>query len=98
MFSSSNILIVSNVLLISGVLSVNRGANLDPDLSISRTSNYFLEVSAFDGGIGDSKLSGKTHVNVTIIDVNNKPPIFEMASLEPITIAENVERGHFVTR
>ncbi len=83
---------------ISGVLSVSRGATLDPDLSISRTSNYFLEVSAFDGGIGESKLSGKTNVNISIVDVNNKSPIFDQTSLEPVTIAENVERGHFVTR
>ena len=40
---------------------MSRGANLDPDLSISRTSTYFIEVSAFDGGIGDKKLSGKTN-------------------------------------
>jgi hypothetical protein len=63
---------------ISGVLSINRGAVLDPDVSISRTSSYFLEVSAFDGGIGDTKLSGKTNVNITIIDVNNKHPVFDL--------------------
>jgi hypothetical protein len=79
-------------------LSVSRGAILDPDLSIARTSSYFLEVSAYDGGIGDTKLSGKTHVNISIVDVNNKAPVFEAGSLEPVTIAENVERGHFVTR
>jgi hypothetical protein len=85
-------------LIFTGVLSVSRGANLDPDLSITRTSSYFLEVSAFDGGIGDSKLSGTTRVNITIVDVNNKSPIFDPSSLEPVTIAENVERGHFVAR
>ena len=84
--------------LFLGILSVSRGANLDPDLSISRTSTYFIEVSAFDGGIGDKKLSGKTNVNITIVDVNNKFPVFEPESLEPVTIAENVERGHFVAR
>jgi len=67
-------------------------------LALTKTNSYFLEVTAFDGGLGSSRLSGKTNVNITIMDVNNKLPEFEISSLESVTIAENVEKGHFVTR
>ena len=35
-----------------------------------------LEVLALDGGIGKAQLMARTVVNVTIVDVNNKPPVF----------------------
>ncbi len=71
---------------------------MDPDLALTKASSYFLEITAFDGGLGSSKLSGKTNVNITIVDVNNKMPEFDVSSLDSVTIAENVEKGHFVTR
>lgn len=83
----------------SGVLSTISGSSLDPDLALTKASSYFLlEITAFDGGLGSSRLSGKTNVNITIMDVNNKMPEFDLSSLEAVTIAENVEKGHFVTR
>jgi hypothetical protein len=44
---------------------------------------------ALDGGIGDQQLSAAVLVNITIVDVNNKPPILS----EPgtVTIKENTE-------
>lgn len=46
---------------------------------------------ALDGGLGDQQLLASTTVNITILDVNNKFPIFE----EPgkITILENTVVG-----
>lgn len=35
----------------------------------------FVQV-ALDGGIGDAQRQSLTLVNITIIDVNNKPPVF----------------------
>lgn len=44
---------------------------------------------ALDGGIGDQQLSAAVLVNITIVDVNNKPPIL----VEPgtVTIRENTQ-------
>lgn len=44
---------------------------------------------ALDGGIGDQQLSAAVLVNITIVDVNNKPPVL----VEPgtITVRENTQ-------
>jgi cadherin 23 len=82
----------------TGKVLVSRGASLDPDFSVPRTTSYFMEITAFDGGIGDERRLGKTHVNITIDDVNNKVPVFNDDSLLPLTILENVDPGYFVRR
>lgn len=60
----------------TGDILVARGANLDPDRTQPRTTMYPLEVVALDGGIGDAQKTARTFVNISIVDVNNKPPIF----------------------
>lgn len=44
---------------------------------------------ALDGGIGDQQLSAAVLVNITIVDVNNKPPVL----LEPgvVHVMENTQ-------
>ena len=60
----------------TGVISVAQGALLDPDRTEPRATTYVLEVLALDGGIGGTQLQARTVVNITILDVNNKPPVF----------------------
>ncbi|XP_067141770.1 cadherin-23 isoform X2 [Centruroides vittatus] len=79
----------------TGVISVAQGANLDPDRTIPKTTFYLLEVLALDGGIGDEQRYSKVLVNISITDVNNKPPIF--MDLSPATVREDAPIGHFVT-
>ena len=81
---------------ISGMISVSPGASLDPDMTVPKTFSYLLEIAAVDNGIGSDQLTGIALVNVTIIDVNNKPPVFE--SFRPFTLAENSNSGFFVTK
>ena len=57
-----------------------------------------MEITAFDGGIGENRRFGKTHVNITIDDVNNKVPSFDEDTLLPITISEDVNPGYFVRK
>lgn len=60
----------------TGVISVAQGAVLDPDRTEPRATIYTLEVIALDGGIGTAQLQARTVVNITILDVNNKAPVF----------------------
>jgi hypothetical protein len=60
----------------TGAILVARGAVLDPDRTQPRTTEYLLEVVALDGGIGEAQRQTVTFVNISIIDVNNKPPVF----------------------
>ncbi|XP_050735758.1 cadherin-23-like isoform X6 [Eriocheir sinensis] len=80
----------------TGVISVAQGAVLDPDRTEPRATTYVLEVVALDGGIGGTQLQARTVVNITILDVNNKPPVF----VDPgtIRVSENVNSGHYVHR
>lgn len=80
----------------SGVISVAQGAVLDPDRTEPRATTYVLEVLALDGGIGGTQLHARTVVNITILDVNNKPPVF----VDPGTVRvyENVHSGFYVHR
>ncbi len=86
----------------SGVVSVSPGASLDPDLVTStdgrKALSYHLELVAVDGGPGLNQLSGTASVNVTVIDVNNKPPSFASSELKPIRVLENARPGHFLTK
>ena len=76
----------------SGVISVARGASLDPDLTQPRTLHYSLNVVALDGAPGENQLQAAVTVNVSILDVNNKSPVF----YEPdtITVRENTAVRH----
>jgi hypothetical protein len=80
----------------SGIISVANGANLDPDLSNPKRHKYVLIIGAIDGGIGDQQLSSTCVVNITIIDVNNKAPVF--TDIEPVHIKENMAVGTYVYR
>ncbi|XP_036323215.1 cadherin-23 [Rhagoletis pomonella] len=80
----------------SGVISVAHGANLDPDLTEPKKLVYTLTVLALDGGIGNSQLMNSATVNITIKDVNNKPPV--LGELPTIRIMENTIVGTQVYR
>ncbi len=82
----------------TGIISVSRGASLDPDMatnSVDTSKSFFmLEMLALDGGLGSKRRSSTTLVNITVIDVNNKPPIFR--HMAPVTVKENVHTGHLL--
>ncbi|MPC98331.1 hypothetical protein E2C01_093697 [Portunus trituberculatus] len=84
----------------SGVISVAQGAVLDPDRTEPRATTYVLEVLALDGGIGGTQLHAQTVVNITILDVNNKPPVFVDPGTVSIILESRREvrvRGKFFT-
>ncbi|KAJ3665071.1 hypothetical protein Zmor_000585 [Zophobas morio] len=80
----------------SGVISVARGASLDPDLTQPRTLHYSLNVVALDGAPGENQLQAAVTVNVSILDVNNKSPVF----YEPdtLTVRENTAVGSVIAK
>lgn len=59
----------------SGIIRVAQGASLDPDNMQPKTNMYLLTVIALDGGIGENQKKASVLVNITIKDVNNKPPV-----------------------
>ncbi|CAG5108412.1 Similar to Cdh23: Cadherin-23 (Mus musculus) [Cotesia congregata] len=79
----------------SGLIKVAPGSNLDPDLTSPKTTKYALTVVAIDSGT-DVQRSAQVLVNITIIDVNNKPPVF----VDPgtVSIRENTQVGAYVHR
>lgn len=79
----------------TGVIKVAPGSNLDPDLTSPKTTKYILKVVAIDSGT-EIQRSAEVHVNITIVDVNNKPPIF----IDPgtVSIRENTQVGAYVHR
>ncbi|VVC96242.1 unnamed protein product [Leptidea sinapis] len=66
----------------TGLVSVANGSSLDPDKTDPKHTVYTLTVVALDGGIGEQQLSAAVLVNITIVDVNNKPPVL----MEPGTV------------
>lgn len=80
----------------TGIISVAPGASLDPDQTYPPTTVYSLNVVAIDGGIGADQLQGSVEVNITIKDVNNKPPVFKDPGT--IRIRENLNVGEYVFR
>lgn len=66
----------------TGIVTVAHGANLDPDRSEPKSTLYPMVVVALDGGIGSRQRHAAVQVNITIVDVNNKTPVFQ----EPGTI------------
>ncbi|XP_063244010.1 cadherin-23 [Bacillus rossius redtenbacheri] len=79
-----------------GVISVAAGANLDPDRTEPRSFLYRLAVVALDGGVGSEQLQSYADVNISVVDVNNKPPVF----VDPgtVRIRENTQVGQHVHR
>lgn len=71
-----------------GVIRVAPGSNLDPDLTSPKTTRYSLNVIAIDSGT-EIQRTAEVLVNITIVDVNNKPPVF----IDPgtVTIRENTQ-------
>uniref|UniRef100_A0A182JWJ6 Cadherin domain-containing protein n=1 Tax=Anopheles christyi TaxID=43041 RepID=A0A182JWJ6_9DIPT len=84
----------------TGEISITHGASLDPNLiapdAHGSGSTYVLEVFATDGGNGDQQLQGSCLVNVTITDVNNKPPYFVGSAA--VAVRENTPVGTEVYR
>ena len=80
----------------TGVISVSPGARLDPELTEPPTFIHLLEVTALDGGVGVQQRSEIALVNITITDVNNKPPRF----MEPGTVhlSENANIGEYIKK
>nr|CAD7428205.1 unnamed protein product [Timema monikensis] len=76
----------------TGVISVAIGANLDPDRTEPKTTLYTLSVLALDGGVGAEQFQNAVDVKITIVDVNNKAPIF----IDPgtIRVRENTQVHH----
>jgi len=72
----------------TGVIRVAPGSNLDPDLTSPKTTRYNLNVIAIDSGT-EIQRTAEVLVNITILDVNNKPPVF----IDPgtVTIRENTQ-------
>lgn len=60
----------------TGALSVAQGASLDPDMSQPRRTKYSLRVLALDGATGEAQRFSSVIVNISVVDVNNKPPVF----------------------
>ncbi|RZC35307.1 cadherin-23 [Asbolus verrucosus] len=79
----------------SGVISVARGASLDPDLTQPRTLHYSLNVVALDGAPGENQLQAAVTVNISILDVNNKNPVFYDPGT--VTVRENTVVGTPIT-
>ncbi|XP_017865167.1 PREDICTED: cadherin-23 [Drosophila arizonae] len=78
----------------TGVITVAQGANLDPDLTESKRLIYTLNVLALDGGLGNSQMMNTATVNISIKDVNNKPPVLQ--DLPTLKIVENTPVGTLV--
>ncbi|XP_050665095.1 cadherin-23 [Leptidea sinapis] len=80
----------------TGLVSVANGSSLDPDKTDPKHTVYTLTVVALDGGIGEQQLSAAVLVNITIVDVNNKPPVL----MEPGTVhvIENTQVGSVIYR
>nr|CAH7720091.1 unnamed protein product [Callosobruchus chinensis] len=80
----------------TGLITIARGATLDPDLTHPRRTDYSLVVLAIDGAPGDHQLQATVTVNISVLDVNNKIPIFDDPGV--IAIPENTPVGTTVTK
>ncbi|XP_060559817.1 cadherin-23-like isoform X2 [Ruditapes philippinarum] len=68
----------------SGVISIEVGAKLDREIK----DNYILNVSATDRGA--VPLTGLCIVNVTVLDVNDEPPVFDPATVTASISEESI--------
>ncbi|XP_053376912.1 protocadherin Fat 4-like [Mercenaria mercenaria] len=67
--------------------------SLKKELNFMYNTIYQLSVIAFDNG--SPRLTGSTYVTVNIIDVNDRPPIFELES-PSIKVRENYALGRMI--
>lgn len=89
----------------TGMISVSKGATLDPDKSLSigtsrmsRKLWYLLKVMAIDSSFGTAdQMSSLATVNVSIVDVNNKPPEFPV-DMPIVDVPEDAKINQFVTK
>ncbi|XP_063848744.1 fat-like cadherin-related tumor suppressor homolog isoform X3 [Scylla paramamosain] len=72
----------------SGVLILKQGLDRE-----STPVHHFL-VQAVD--MGTPQMSSTAHVLVTVLDMNDNPPVFEQQS-QRCVVTESAARGHFVT-
>lgn len=79
---------------VSGVISVAPGAYLDPDRTYPKSKLYMLTIIALDGGLGDQQMWAACRVNISIVDVNNKPPTLRPPGV--VHIVEDMELGEQV--
>ncbi|CAG0889558.1 unnamed protein product [Cyprideis torosa] len=79
-----------------GSLYLATGASLDPDITNPPTLHYSLLVEALDGGLGLNQKSAITTVNISVVDINNKPP--KLSDPGTVRIPETEGNGYFVTR
>ena len=94
---------------LTGQISVSPGAKLDPDLMLQgndlntqnskkQSLSYIIEILALDGGLGEEQRVSVATVNISIQDVNNKPPYFERQYYsDPFHLTENSDIGYVVT-
>ena len=75
----------------SGVISVAPGAYLDPDRTYPKSKVHALTIVALDGGLGDQQMWAACQVNISIVDVNNKPPTLRPPGI--VHIIENTPSG-----
>ncbi|KAK9884479.1 hypothetical protein WA026_007322 [Henosepilachna vigintioctopunctata] len=80
----------------TGVISIAKGASLDPDTSTPKTLQYTLKVVAFDSAPGENQRQRTATVHITVIDMNNKKPVF--IDPDKIVIKENLPVGTVVTK
>ncbi|KAL3277671.1 hypothetical protein HHI36_013017 [Cryptolaemus montrouzieri] len=80
----------------TGIISIAKGASLDPDITTPRTLEYTLTVVALDSAPGENQLKRSVTVFITVVDVNNKKPVF----LDPgkIVIKENIAVGTIISK
>ncbi|KAF5272299.1 hypothetical protein FQR65_LT04956 [Abscondita terminalis] len=80
----------------TGMISVAHGASLDPDMFNPRRTNYVLTVIAIDSALGQAQLQRAVLVNITITDINNKPPI--LSKHGTIKVREDIPVGTILTK
>ncbi|OQR73271.1 cadherin-23-like, partial [Tropilaelaps mercedesae] len=78
----------------SGIISVAPGAYLDPDRTYPKSKLYTLTIVALDGGLGEQQMWAACQVNISIVDVNNKPPTMRPPGI--VHIMEDTQPGEEV--
>lgn len=69
-----------------------RSSNLDRDVQ----SEYQVEITAYDSG--NPQNSRSINVTVKLTDVNDKPPVFDTKTVQPLEVAEDeaIGTGNFI--
>lgn len=83
---------VNNFLLQSVVLGSGRAEGhlwLAPEVSLDYETQNFFGLNVRAENPGPQGLEATAKVNVTVVDVNDEPPVLVAASLQGISVAEN---------